>query len=145
MTTSFFFLFACLSTTSVPCTLVSIVWTGASTISFTPTAAARWKTTSAAVDQLGQQRLVGDAVDRVAEARAALEVLDVLDRARRQVVEDRHLVAGGQQRLGQVRSDEPGPAGDECTHDIQCPGELEDDVGRSPCGPAVGVDAVAAR
>ena len=46
ITTSFFFLFACRSTTSVPCTLVSIVWTGASTISFTPTAAARWKTTS---------------------------------------------------------------------------------------------------
>ena len=46
MTTSFFFLFACFSTTSVPCTFVSIVWTGSSTISFTPTAAARWKTTS---------------------------------------------------------------------------------------------------
>ena len=28
MSTSFFFLFACFSTTSVPCTLVSIVWTG---------------------------------------------------------------------------------------------------------------------
>src|SRR6266850_2593029 len=46
ITTSFFFLFACFSTTSVPCTLVSIVWTGCSTISLTPTAAARWKTTS---------------------------------------------------------------------------------------------------
>ena len=30
----------------VPCTLVSIVCTGCSTMSFTPTAAARWKTTS---------------------------------------------------------------------------------------------------
>src|SRR5688572_11746061 len=46
MITSFFFLLACFSTTSVPCTLVSIVCTGRSTISFTPTAAARWKTTS---------------------------------------------------------------------------------------------------
>ena len=46
MTTSFFFLLAYFSTTSVPCTLVSIVCTGASTISFTPTAAAKWKTTS---------------------------------------------------------------------------------------------------
>ena len=27
----------------------------------------------------------------------------------------------GEQRLGQVRSDEAGPAGDERTHDIQCP------------------------
>src|SRR3954463_10506861 len=46
MTTSFFFLFACFSTTSVPCTFVSIVYTGCSTISLTPTAAAKWKTTS---------------------------------------------------------------------------------------------------
>jgi hypothetical protein len=38
MNTSFFFLFACLRTTSVPCTLVSIVCTGCSTISLTPTA-----------------------------------------------------------------------------------------------------------
>ena len=38
MKTSFFFLFACFSTTSVPCTLVSIVCTGCSTINFTPTA-----------------------------------------------------------------------------------------------------------
>jgi len=41
MTTSFFFLFACFSTTSVPCTLVSMVYTGCSTMSLTPTAAAR--------------------------------------------------------------------------------------------------------
>src|SRR6266480_3616381 len=46
MNTSFFFLFACFSTTSVPCTLVSIVYTGCSTISLTPTAAAKWNTTS---------------------------------------------------------------------------------------------------
>src|SRR5436190_18726461 len=46
ITTSFFFLLACLSTTSVPCTLVSIVYTGCSTISLTPTAAAKWNTTS---------------------------------------------------------------------------------------------------
>ena len=41
MTTFFFFLFACFSTTSVPCTLVSMVCTGSSTISLTPTAAAK--------------------------------------------------------------------------------------------------------
>src|SRR3954469_9448349 len=46
ITTSFFFLLACLSTTSVPCTLVSIVYTGCSTINLTPTAAAKWNTTS---------------------------------------------------------------------------------------------------
>ncbi len=69
MNTSFFFLTAWRSTTSVPCTLVSMVCTGCSTISFTPTAAARWKTTSAAVDQLGEQRLVEHRVDDVAELR----------------------------------------------------------------------------
>ena len=47
MTTSLSFLLACVSTTSVPWTLVSMVRTGASTISLTPTAAARWNTTSA--------------------------------------------------------------------------------------------------
>ena len=45
-TTSLPFLLACVSTTSVPCTFVSIVRTGASTMSFTPTAAARWTTVS---------------------------------------------------------------------------------------------------
>src|SRR5947208_2521260 len=47
MNTGFFFLFAWARTTSVQCTLVSMVWTGLSTISSTPTAAARWNTTSA--------------------------------------------------------------------------------------------------
>ena len=46
MRTFFFFLLAWARTTSVPWTLVSIVRTGLSTISLTPTAAARWKTTS---------------------------------------------------------------------------------------------------
>ncbi len=47
MNTGFFFLLASARTTSVQCTLVSIVRTGLSMISSTPTAAARWKTTSA--------------------------------------------------------------------------------------------------
>ena len=46
ISTFFFFLLASFSTISVPCTLVSMVLTGLSTISRTPTAAARWKTTS---------------------------------------------------------------------------------------------------
>jgi hypothetical protein len=45
--TFFFFLLASFSTISVPWTLVSMVLTGLSTMSRTPTAAARWKTTSA--------------------------------------------------------------------------------------------------
>ena len=44
--TFFFFLLASFSTISVPCTLVSMVLTGLSTMSRTPTAAARWNTTS---------------------------------------------------------------------------------------------------
>ena len=47
MKTSFFFFAAWRRMTSVPCTLVSMVCTGRSTISLTPTAAARWKITSA--------------------------------------------------------------------------------------------------
>ena len=47
MNTSFFPGAACRSTISVPRTFVSMVWTGSCTMSFTPTAAARWKTTSA--------------------------------------------------------------------------------------------------
>ena len=44
--TFFFFLLASFSSISVPWTLVSMVFTGLSTMSRTPTAAARWKTTS---------------------------------------------------------------------------------------------------
>ena len=44
--TFFFFLLASFSSISVPWTFVSMVLTGLSTMSRTPTAAARWKTTS---------------------------------------------------------------------------------------------------
>ena len=47
----------------------------------------------AAVDHLGEQRLVGHRVDGVGEAGRALQMRDVVDRAGRQVVEDQHLVA----------------------------------------------------
>ena len=42
----------------------------------------------AAVDELGQQRLVLDRVDEVLESRPALQVGDVADGARREIVED---------------------------------------------------------
>ena len=74
-----FFLLACFSTTSVPCTFVSMVWTGASTIGFTPTAAARWATVSRAVDELREERLVRDGVDGVVEPGMRLQMRDVLD------------------------------------------------------------------
>ena len=71
----------------------------------------------AAIDELGQQRLVRDRVDRCSRnPGAALEVRDVVDRPGRQVVEDEHLVAAVEQRVGQVRSDEAGAAGEQCFH-----------------------------
>ena len=47
----------------------------------------------AAIDELGEQRLVVDRVDEVLEPGASLQVRDVVDRSGRQVVEDQDLVA----------------------------------------------------
>ena len=70
----------------------------------------------AAIDHLGQQRLVGHRVDDVRESRMVFQVRDVVDRAGREVVEDEHLVAVGQQPLGEMRSDEAGAAGNQRDH-----------------------------
>ena len=93
-----------------------MVRTGDSTISFTPTAAARWKmrsqlSTSSAID-----RHVRAGVDDVVEALLALEVPDVVDAAGGQVVDDEDLVAALQQLVRQVRPDEARAAGDQITH-----------------------------
>ena len=53
----------------------------------------------AAIDQLGEQRLVVDRVDEVLESGAPFQVRDVVDRAGRQVVEDQHLMAVGRAAL----------------------------------------------
>ena len=116
MTTSFFFLLACFSTTSVPCTLVSMVCTGCSTISFTPTAAARWKTTSLrSISSASSGSLVTVSMTYEKPGRA-LEVRDVVDRAGRQVVEDHAPRGRARAALGEMRSDEAGAAGDERFH-----------------------------
>jgi hypothetical protein len=70
----------------------------------------------APVDELGEERLVFDRVHEVLEARAALEVRDVVDRAGGQVVEDEDRVPLREQRFGQVGPDEPRAAGDQRTH-----------------------------
>ena len=57
-------------------------------------------------------------VDGVVEPRMRLQVGDVVDRAGRQVVEHVDLVAALEQRLGQVRADEAGAAGDQHTHAV---------------------------
>ena len=57
-----------------------------------------------------------DGLDLVVEARVRLEVLDVLDAARGEVVDDVHLVAARDVRVGQMRADESRPAGDQHFH-----------------------------
>src|SRR5260221_7966120 len=64
----------------------------------------------AAIDELGEQRLVFDRVDEILEPGPALEVGDVVDRSGREVVEDQDLVPLRQQRIRQMRSDESGSA-----------------------------------
>jgi hypothetical protein len=66
----------------------------------------------AAIDELGEQRLVVHRVDEVLEACPPLEMRDVVDGPGRQVVEDEDLMAVLEQRLGQMRSDEARAAGD---------------------------------
>ena len=60
----------------------------------------------AAIDELGEHRLVRDGVDGVVELRVRLEVRDVVDRSGRQIVEREDFVAALEQRLGQMRADE---------------------------------------
>jgi hypothetical protein len=67
----------------------------------------------APVNQLGEERLVVDAVDGVVEARVLLQVRDVLYRAGREIVDDRDLVAALQISVRQVRPDEARAARDQ--------------------------------
>ena len=92
-----------------------MVWTGASTMNLTPTAAARWKMT-APVDMLGEHRLLRDGFDRVVERRPRPQVLYVADQAGREVVEDEDLVPGIKQRFRQKGPDEARSAGDQDAH-----------------------------
>ncbi len=66
----------------------------------------------AAVDELGEKRLVVHRVDEVLEAGPALEVRDVINGSCREIVEDEHVIAVRQQRLGEIGPDEASPAGD---------------------------------
>jgi hypothetical protein len=54
---------------------------------------------------------VQDGVDDEMEPVTVAEVLDVLERAGREVVEDPHLVSLVEEELREVRSDEAGAAG----------------------------------
>ena len=72
----------------------------------------------AAIDQLGQQRLVFDRVDGVVELGVVPELVDVLDRSRRQVIDGIDLVALRHHRLAQVGANEPHSSGDQYTHSV---------------------------
>jgi hypothetical protein len=62
-----------------------------------------------AIDQLGEQRLVGEGVDGVLEARIRLQMPDVADRAGREIVDDVDVVSGVQQRLRRWEPMKPAP------------------------------------
>jgi hypothetical protein len=68
----------------------------------------------ALVDQLVYNRRGEHRVHDQVEARVLAKVVDVLEAARRKVVESVDLPAGVEQALAQVRPDEPRAAGDEC-------------------------------
>src|SRR5439155_19223752 len=67
-------------------------------------------------DQLVDQRRVEDRADDDAQRRRRAEVRQVVERAGGEVVEEGDLVAVGEQLVGQVRADEPGPPGDQHPH-----------------------------
>ena len=73
-------------------------------------------------DDVGQLRRlnVGPHEGKPARAQlvAAKRVLEVGRNARAEVVDSDHLVAVGQETVDQSRSDEPGGAGDEGSHDV---------------------------
>ena len=72
----------------------------------------------AAVDHLGEQRLVRDRVDDVRESLLALQVNDVFDRTGRQIVEHQHVMFELQQPFCQMGTDESGAAGDQRLHRV---------------------------
>src|SRR5207244_7122791 len=71
----------------------------------------------AGIDQLGEHRLVLDRVDRVVKARVLLQMPDVFNAPGREIVDDEDVVAGREVRVGKVRTDETGTAGNE---NFQC-------------------------
>src|SRR3954471_14597676 len=73
----------------------------------------------AEIDELCQHRFVRDRIDGVVKPRVALEVDHVLERSRRQVIEDEYFVAALEERFGKMTSDEARTTGDQHTHQNQ--------------------------
>ena len=97
--TFFFFLLAWASTTSVPCTFVSIVRTG---LDDQPDPDGRGEVEDrvALVDQFGDRRRMVDALDRVVESGVGAEMANIVDASGREVVEDKHLVPALEAGIG---------------------------------------------
>ena len=109
--TRFSFLAAQASTISVPCTLVSIVWTGRSMMRRTPTAADRCTVTPGY--ELGNQRPVGNAANPVRKASLADQAGEIRHLPSGKIVENKDVVAEDEEAPGQMRSKEPRAAGDQ--------------------------------
>jgi len=69
-----------------------------------------------AVDLFGEDGLVGDGVDAVMKALVGLEVLDIIDGAGGEVVDDVYGVAVAEEPFDEVTADEAGASGDEVFH-----------------------------
>jgi hypothetical protein len=65
------------------------------------------------IDQLGCDRMIVDSIDRVVKTRMAFEMLNVLDRAGRQIVYDVDFIATLNVSIAQMRSDETSTTCDE--------------------------------
>src|SRR5262249_51161328 len=83
-----------------------------------------------AIDELGQQAFVFDRINEVLEARTALEMDDILHRARGQIVEHEDTVAHGEHRLCEVRADKACTTRNQRTHS-SCPFTTETTASRS--------------
>ena len=68
------------------------------------------------VDQVANDAALGDRADRALEARVRVQVLDVLDAARGEIVEHVHTVPARDQQVAEVRADEAGSTRDQEAH-----------------------------
>src|ERR1044072_5109231 len=59
------------------------------------------------IDQFGSDRMIVNGIDRVMKTRMTFEVLNVLDRAGREIVDDVNFVATLDVSITQMRSDKP--------------------------------------
>ena len=73
------------------------------------------------IHQFGEQRAIHHRIDHEMKVRLAAQVLDVVDRARRQVIENGNLTHLCEQSLSQVRSDEAGSARNQTAHNFYPP------------------------